>query len=246
MRRKRTWIDWGPVHPGRVCRAGCGAVATQGGGGMTAHPILFTGEMVRAILAGSKTQTRRVIKPQPHIEGTVRRFSDGVTDLWGSDAGGFGHCRIGQPGDLLWVRETWCLVNDTEFGGEQWVDYRATPSDSAEHPAGWQNAPDDEEALKWKPSIHMPRKYSRLTLRVSNVRVERVQDISESDALEEGIEQINEAPVPGHFDYRAREKFSGLWDSINEKRGYSWESNPWVWVIDWDKVWTQNVDEVAG
>ena len=198
---------------------------------MTAHPILFTGEMVRAILAGSKTQTRRIYK---------RRF---MGEWINNPPGGLREkvlltdCPYGVPGDLLWVRETWGAW-PYAGGGVQLdsVRYRATD-----------NPPEDlHNAWRWRPSIHMPRELSRLTLRIINVRVERVQDISESDALEEGIEQINEAPVPGHFDYRAREKFSGLWDSINEKRGYSWESNPWVWVIDWDKVWTQNVDEVAG
>src|SRR3990167_10582487 len=121
--------------------------------------IIMQPESVRAIIAGTKTVTRRLGK------------------RWAKVA----------PGDMLWVRETHCIVDDTEFGGERWVDYRATPKYSAEHPAGWENAPKDHEALKWRPSIFMPKSTCRLWLEVVSTRWERLQDITEEDAEREGV-----------------------------------------------------------
>lgn len=203
----------------------------------TSRPILFSGPMIHAILAGKKSQTRRVIKPQPRQLDTgkwywqPRKADDGVyVDMpfgaWWSYAIVSGECPYGQTGDLLWVRETFCVVDDRDYGGDLWVDYRATPRYAASHPAGWDNAPDDAEALKWKPSIHMPRKYSRITLEVSAVRVERVRDITDDDAIEEGVDRTNTS-IPTY----ARQRFQKLWDSINQSRGYGWEVNPWVWCI---------------
>lgn len=204
------------------------------------RPILFSAEMVRAILReeSPKTQTRRVV--------TLREF--GVTDTPGYDfrfrdrrlfwhnyrAADFiaRRCPYGKPGDRLWVRETFCVVDDTEHGGERWVDYRATPRYSEHHPAGWDSAPNDAEALKWKPSIHMPRWASRITLEVTDIRVERVQDIGTLDAMAEGA-----APLPvvgGTASYT--HGFRVLWDSINAKRGYGWDVNPWCWVVTFRRL----------
>ncbi len=197
------------------------------------RPILLNDEMVRAILEGWKTQTRRVIKPQPTLcERSGFRWKGYAYGI-GSDhletQCNFARpaCPQGKPGDRLWVRETWCAVDDTELDGERWVDYRATPKYSAEHPAGWENAPDSPEALKWRPSIHMPRWASRITLEITDVRVERLQDISEDDSMAEGILFEGDQPSP-------RDNFSALWELINGPD--SWDANPWVWVIEFKRV----------
>ena len=142
-----------------------------------------------------------------------------------------------MPGDLIYVRETFCIVDDREHGDEVWIDYRATPRYSDEHPAGWENAPKSPEALKWKPSIHMSRWVSRTTLKVTCVRVERVQDISKSDAVAEGFQL---PPVDGQdFTIGARTNFRHAWQQIY---GDHWHNNGWCWVIDFEVI-HQNVDD---
>lgn len=204
------------------------------------RPILFSTEMVKAILAGWKTQTRRVIKPQPPEDVTeivgptvyepakVDRYGElvpgepvyGVYDKWGEWGA---KCPYGQPGDILWVREAWCEAG--VFG----YAYRATE----DLPAGVRTG--------WRPAIHMPREAARLFLRVKNVRVERVQDITEEDAKAEGVE-FWDAELYRKSDgcfYSASElspvdRFHALWDRLNAKRGYGWQANPWVWVIEFE------------
>lgn len=197
---------------------------------MKERPILFSGPMVRAILVGRKTQTRRVVKPQP--TGTVRwrcglNAIDGrLGGAWEDAARVFG-CPYGAPGDRLWVRETFCYEWDER--NNRWPDpptylYRADNHDVYNI--------NDSDKSPWTPSIHMPRAASRLTLEVLNVRVERLQDISERDCVAEGIESDDYPPAPDSdymFDYRAA--YSQLWNSINAKRA-PWASNPWVWVIE--------------
>ncbi len=192
---------------------------------MKGKPILFTGENVRAILRGRKTQTRRVIKPQPP-EWTTQVLCNFILG-WSAydDAAPDGAREAIQgreivPGDLLWVRETWMKKTTPDRR------YRA------DHPTLVTTA-------SWTPSIHMPRWASRLTLRVSHVRVERLHVISHDDCIAEGCEHFGDSGRP------AVSNFWHLWDFINAKRGYSWESNPWVWIIEWDKVWQQNIDEVT-
>lgn len=206
------------------------------------HPILFSGPMVQAILDGRKTQTRRVIKPQPpHWTWNDYSFDDRCINVAMVDDrdGYYVISPYGKPGDRLWVRETWCPVDDREFGGEKWIDYRATPRYESSHPAGWENAPDDEGALKWKPSIFMPRWASRITLEIVSVRVELLQSITPEDVRAEGIKESGEGywlgPLAGVPDYpwgHAHEAYAALWNSINADRGYGWDSNPWVWVIE--------------
>jgi hypothetical protein len=153
------------------------------------RPILFSGPMVRAILDGRKTQTRRAIKQckpagdlaSEQQEDLELRGWDFYEDIW------FPKCPYGRPGDRLWVRETWCQVDDREYGGKLWYDYRATPKYNASHPAGWDNEPEKPEALKWRPSIYMPRAASRITLEITAIRVERLQDLSPEDARAEVI-----------------------------------------------------------
>jgi hypothetical protein len=228
--------------------------------------IIFSSEMVRAILKNRKTQTRRVIKPQPEIR-YVAGFGIGRCghpDEWcgfaaGQDASwnewsikANASCPYGQPGTKLWVKETWCPVDDTEFDGEEWVDYKATPryaEPGVSHPAGWENLPDDLDTLHWKPSIHMPRWASRLTLEIINVRVERVQDISQEDIESEGLWYFSEAYRDEICKWRdcasaiqntRRKYFKILWDSINLKRGFGWDSNPFVWVIEFKRIENEN------
>lgn len=203
-------------------------------------PILFSAPMVRAILSGAKTQTRRILKQQPDYRGSDGCESDPDGWGWENDMGDHVPVRSARVrwavGDRLWVRETWCAVNDTAYGGEKWVDYRATPKFNADHPAGWENDPSDPIALKWRPSIFMPRWASRITLDVTGVRVERLQDITEADAVAEGcgwLDTGNSAdndllvgdPVP---------TYSRLWDHINGAG--SWDANPWVVAIEFRRV----------
>ena len=177
---------------------------------MNERPILFSGPMVRAILADLKTQTRRVVKA-PRSVAWDGRLSPPIDQ-----------CPYGTAGSKLWVRETWA---DT-MGDPPTAVYRA---DGERHPASH---------LKWTPSIHMPRWASRLTLEIVNVRVERLQEISEADAKAEG----DKNPFDGHLhndgtpiESSAVLRFKCLWDSINAKRA-PWASNPWVWVVEFRKA----------
>lgn len=206
---------------------------------MTERPILFSGPMVRAILDGRKTQTRRIIKPQPPVDEIGRpeygkilgpeMFEPVAYDRHGEMIPGpeiFGafdengewgvKCPYGQPSDRLWVRETWFSPPKPHNGLWGW---RA----DGDHPHG--------RAYRIRPSIHMPRKYCRLVLEVVEVRVERLQDISRGDCMDEGCPFPNMAKGPD-----PRQWFADLWDTINAKRGYGWDSNPWVWVIEFTRV----------
>lgn len=229
---------------------------------MKERPILFGGAMVRALLAGTKTQTRRIVKPVPPPVDVVRyRAGDGYS--WIRPVSGQRHwcvagpvwcvreqmgrephlvCPYGRPGDWLWVRETWCPVNDD---GTRWVDYRATPRYSAEHPAGWENAPDDADALKWRSPRFMPRWASRITLEITDVRMQRLQEISEEDARAEGcpgmdLDPRDEGGTIYAWQGRSsapdpRAHFAALWNTINGARA-PWAANPWVWSVSFKRV----------
>lgn len=225
---------------------------------MSERPILFSDAMVRAILEGRKTQTRRVMASGPpdgmtekdiRVEVFTPSYEDRHGDLQpGPDTfgaydihGEWGvKCPYGQPGDLLWVRESCRIWWDGYTMGGSVVEYRdgthrgvgahsvAVPGVARICGVGGLGAY-CQEHTKWRPSIHMPRLASRLTLRVADVRVERLQDISEADALAEGVEPSKEDHVPL---YSCRATFERLWDSINGKRpGCSWADSPWVWVV---------------
>ncbi len=179
---------------------------------MKERPILFSGEMVRAILEGRKTQTRRLAKV--NADGYP---CDSLCP----------YC----PGDRLWVRETWSCgkVFDRTPPGQ-------IPTVERDIPV-WYAAEDGEESInrgRWRHSIHMPRWASRITLEVTGVRVERLQDISEADACAEGIMRASgvcgQTVRPG-----PRDHFADLWDRINNDRA-SWASNPWVWVVEFRRV----------
>ena len=183
---------------------------------MTERPIMMTSESVRAILDGRKTQTRRVMKPQPELRCNFYEFggagwSCSITSITPIDGHSLYYaCPYGVPGDRLWVRESWTSSGMALY-------WKAT--DGADRVANW-NSP-----------IFMPRWASRLTLEVVSVRVERLTDISDSDCYAEGIISPQN-DILGEPYY----SFKDLWDSINAKRGYPWSSNPWVWVISFRVV----------
>ncbi len=193
------------------------------------RPILFSAPMVRALLAGTKTQTRRVVKPQPEFDGPERLHHAEVA-LW-REAMLTLRCPYGQPGDRLWVRETWQAVNGDDRArhivthprpNRGWIEYAATPRL-------------DEPAYKWRPSIHMPRWASRITLEVTSVRVERLQDISEADALAEGVNvHPDHHGKPRTSIYSPVQAYADLWDQINGAG--SWAANPWVWAVSFKVV----------
>ncbi len=211
---------------------------------MTERPIIFSGDMVRAILDGTKTQTRRVVKPEPTDYGlewieTPEGFAAWVD--WGLtlDEGQQRLCPYGVTGDRLWVRETWGAVwpdvdRDYVPLEECNIEYRADlPPGCTDYPGQWpaEEARGDPDAPKWRPSIHMPRWASRIMLEITGVHVERVQDISFDDAIAEGV------CVDAHgMRSECRNWFCALWNSINAKRGYGWDANPWVWVIEFRRV----------
>lgn len=177
-------------------------------------PILFSTLLVRAILDGRKTETRRVVRSRHHGVHPITHVCRFSPDKWTITGRGqtYERCPYGQPGDLLYVRETFCRVGDS-------VWYRA----SGEDPPG----------LTWTPSIHMPKAAARIWLRVTEVRVERVQDITEEGAKAEGVRGCSWSGVPSW-----REPFANLWGRINAKRGFGWDANPWVWVVAFEVVST--------
>ncbi len=223
---------------------------------MLDHPILFSGAMVRRILDGSKTVTRRVIKRENAPDhGNVWQDCD-CHDIDPSDTpcevcvARFGPSPYGDAGDRLWVRECWAPV---QYNAEA-----STPSEmdaSSERPAfraTFAHAP----AYRWRPSIHMPRWASRLTLDVVSVRAERLHDITNEDAILEGVRRFDNIPVArgysdpanpprwtwqeappdtSHCLITARHAFSNLWESINSELA-PWASNPWVWRVEFKQV----------
>lgn len=244
---------------------------------MGERPILFSGAMVRALLAGTKTQTRRVVKSVELARGEARGVRvapgtfcyldfDGVPGLSWRPFGGSPTvpyppekvataCPYGAPGDRLWVRETWrteeladgtdgvrfpdgafCACENTPEVGDAWGSQHSAKS--------------ARRGTVWRPSIHMPRWASRLTLEVTGVRVERLQDISEADARAEGAQVVPFYPDDGFplsdgwthvgddgkcvLYTSARDSFRALWESINGAD--SWVANPWVWVVAFKRV----------
>lgn len=195
---------------------------------MKERPILFSGEMVRAILEGRKTQTRRVLKSQPRGNYKPTGFIDKGCDYEFHDAeheAKYWHCPYGKPGDRLWIRESWANIPET-YPGNLHLKADATKDDLL-----WFT----EMGWKWKPSIHMPRWASRITLEIVNIRVERLQDISEEDAKAEGAIPVGWIKHEEHLPHYVK-SFIKLWNSINAKRGYGWDTNPWVWVIEFKKA----------
>jgi hypothetical protein len=229
---------------------------------MKERPILFSSPMVRAILDSRKTQTRRAVKPQPivHTNGSIEWHSprydngDGVNyfhtfELQGLMKDWVKTCPYGVPGDRLWVRETFYC--DYVFAGDhakscvgcvnckhtdddrikQWREelyYRAdVPSGKFEDAGYW-----SEPGSYWKPSIFMPRWASRITLEITDVRVQRLQEISEEDAKAEGCFGVS---VHESYPFTCREDYQQLWNEINGKKA-PWASNPWVWAVSFRRL----------
>lgn len=212
---------------------------------MKERPILFSGAMVRAILDGSKTQTRRVAthrwRSRRQCEHTeAHQYTEGwVISRHCIHGTGITLCPYGHPGDRLWVRETWRPWCDPEE--LTCVQYRADagvmkPDTWDENQGFWCESVGDENAERdawgmtprWRPSMHMPRWASRITLEIVGVRVERLQEITEADAVKEGCKPI----VLSQHNLSGLGHFHSVWEEINAKRGYGWDINPWVWVIE--------------
>lgn len=196
------------------------------------RPILFSDDMVQVTLDGRKTQARRVVKPQPDEDGLVKPLDQ---DQWEDTSAKSYRCRYGEPGDRLWVREFFHLgtcPNDPSPGLARYSDgsaklHKDAPSGSMDWCRMW----------KKRPSIRMPRWASRITLEITGIRVERLQDISEEDAKAEGVTIRTDARIASHFlegeQGPAQLEFYALWDSISK---HPWDSNPWVWVIEFKQI----------
>ena len=220
---------------------------------MNERPILFSGPMIRAILANTKTQTRRIFKPDRmtwDANGRYTTYAMRGGELSTTGSGPFKpsswlhYCPYGQPGeDRLYARETWAAPHAYDH-----LPPRLIPQDARIHYA----ATEDRGGLLWRPSIHMPRWASRITLEITRVRVERLQDMEgqapypgDSDALAEGVNRIDHGRGDYHFSaFRAEphpknwndpaDAFRELWESINGPG--SWDANPWVWVIEFRRL----------
>lgn len=223
------------------------------------RPMIFNSEMVRAILDGRKTQTRRVIKPQPKFKYHKvcnKEVWCWKQYVWGKDGLSpnvlsiGSNCPYGKVGDVLWVKEKYRVASlvssncdgtttfDIQFADDSYK--RVSEIEPSSKPAG-----------RWYSSIFMPKWATRIWLEITGIRVERVQDISEKDAKAEGIKPYpNDIPITvqgigaGCEGYIAevgkltkhKLAFCELWDSINAKRGFGWDKNPWVWVIEFKRI----------
>lgn len=235
---------------------------------MTERPILFSGAMVRAILSGQKTVTRRAIKHQPDVPVTDaiprRNYPHGPATVdwyWRPQHGHLNgvpshgwdfKCPYGQPGDRLWVREAWSIdmlgAHSTDNGYDSMyaLRYRADDAEREIHVAPGEPDPYialyDSQRGDWRPSIHMPRWACRILLEITDVRVERLRDISGDQARAEGI--YSNPAMNGMYtadgDLHTSkydgpvEAFATLWESINGDG--SWAANPWVWVVEFKRV----------
>lgn len=231
---------------------------------MKEHPILFSGEMVRAILEGRKTQTRRIVK--------LRGVPNDVAQWLHVMAKGVGMpCPYGQVEDRLWVRETFALERwedepdklptdrpvryypdlepMNEYTNDYWQfpHYRATDPSPDLYYGDIDENDDGEPKVKWRPSIFMPRWASRITLEIISVRTERLQEITREDAKAEGVSNIWSWTPDRKHEYHRRgllnpyvANYSVLWDEIHEKSliGDGWNANPWVWVIEFKRLET--------
>jgi hypothetical protein len=214
-------------------------------------PILFSTPMVKAIIEGRKTQTRRVIRPQPDMDGGIiengilNRYFPGSIELDMNNP-------IKSPygiGDILWVRETWkCVYHDAGLNL-----YKVEYFDGSRKEFSFDKNSDkffsfaSKDGKGWQPSIYMHYEAARIFLKVTSVRVERLQDITDKEAIAEGIYEVRKngwyycdpstTKTPNcSLAVKPKQAFIWLWDQINEKRGYSWLSNPWVWVYEFMRV----------
>lgn len=205
---------------------------------MTERPILFSAPMVRAILEGRKTQTRRVVKPQPEINEHgnlcgewLQKPLDGLLLPKLQDI--IIHCPYGQPGDRVWVPEAFRIFDRSE----ECACYDSCTCAAMDGKPIYRD--DEDDGSKWFPASRMHKNQSRILLEIVSVRVERLQDISDRDAIAEGIKQVesdgweNYDGTGGYWGSPIN-SFETLWESINGLG--SWESNPWVWVVEVRRV----------
>lgn len=220
---------------------------------MKERPIIFDAESVRAILAGSKTQTRRVIKPQPghriYWNPIVYRGHGGWTDEHGMPV----RCPYGKNGDRLWVREAHTFADvgfdrkpgthDVSWSEAVWVDYRADEArqvvnvtlEQADYVESWiADREVDGDGDNWRSPLYMPRWASRITLEIVDLGAERLQEISGRDCVEEGC--LIQSRLPDEDEFTFRGGFRNRWDAINARRGFGWDTDPWVWVIEFRRV----------
>lgn len=241
---------------------------------MKERPILFSSPMVKALLAGTKTQTRRLATHRHGIGFLGGKDQEDDASAWGYAFDGPEHhgyavlargfrdrhdhgfvsipCPYGEPGDRLWVRENFTSGYGRGCWGTIFQADGAFVQGKRQHPKGIHyNAADRPPGMKWRPSIHLPRWASRITLEVTSVRVERLQSISEEDALAEGISAVpfypddgfplstgymlgeNDGSSPLHT--TAVKAFAAAWDGINGERA-SWASNPWLWCVSFRRL----------
>lgn len=205
---------------------------------MKERPILFSGPMVRAIMAGTKTQTRRAVKREA-LQWLVRdKFAPAFVADPGNHLSPYGYA-----GDRLWVRETW--ARDDEDGA---LFYRADVGLGGDADDWERNRLDGAPRYRWRPSIHIPRWASRTTLDVNGLRIERLQDISEADALAEGIAPAGDGngfqlADTTHYSGSPIDSYFSLWEHINGPG--SVEANPWVWVVEWPALLNVIVEPVT-
>lgn len=216
---------------------------------MAIKPILFNTEMVKAILDGRKTCTRRIVKdgiPDDAMWGYTAFTPKGYISCRGVYADGYGEGFYKlpyQPGDLLYVRETWGISNLDDESKMAYIVYRASEEQKNEG-CREVHLPDEkfekmyesmaESEPEWRPSIHMPKEAARIWLKVTNVRVERLQDITADDIRSEGLSSI--AVHAGNMEIALKE-WKKLWNSTIKKSDldrYGWDANPWVWVIEFE------------
>ncbi|KGH27743.1 ASCH domain-containing protein [Comamonas testosteroni] len=209
--------------------------------------LMFKAPLVRAILSGQKTQTRRVVKPQPpedrlhrSVDAPDSFVAEGEHTWWsGTYTQGIYHsakCPFGKRGDRIYVRETWCQQADDDgclIDNVYW--YRATDPDVMDS--------EDMEKSPWRPSIHMPKSAARIWLEVTGVRVERLQDISNEDAIAEGVNRISHGREGDYYSAIRNEQHPKNWTypddafrELWESTGGDWAANPWVWVIDFKRI----------
>ncbi|HHQ3872264.1 TPA: hypothetical protein ACSPXI_005004 [Pseudomonas aeruginosa] len=215
------------------------------------RPILFNDQMVRAILDGRKTVTRRIVKPQPSLPTTHWWPSNGRGPQWMADGPseatggtrqtwGWKECPFGQPGDRMWVREAWTIdllaAYSTEKGYDSEYELRYRADDAAREIHVAPGEPDpylalyDSQRGDWRPSIHMPRWASRILLEITAVRVERLHDITPNQCIAEGAWREKDKELGRGQEAIAA--FADLWRST----GGDWDANPWVWVVEFKRV----------
>lgn len=214
------------------------------------RPILFLAANVRAILEDRKTQTRRVVKPAmvPMVEEVLRVNSHWTFEVLDGQI----KSPYGYPGDHLWVRETFALERfDSEIGeppfaadrptlhypgdGSEWDnEYWMRPHYRATDPVpGLAYGEENDPQCKWTPSIFMPRWASRIELEIIKIHAERLQDITNTDAMAEGV---RESHFHQRADWRDLDRYHALWESINKKNGHGWDTNPLVWVLEFKRI----------